>query len=97
MLSINDIKKRIIPICAKYGVKQAILFGSYVKGNATKNSDIDIYLDSGLRGLKFVELIESLRQSLDNIEVDALDKKHIQPNSLIDLEIHRTGVEVYAK
>ena len=48
VLELSDIFN---PIFEQYGVKRAILFGSYAKGKATAKSDIDILVDSGLRGL----------------------------------------------
>ena len=52
--TIDDIKTVLHPIFIKHSVKKAILFGSYVKGLANQNSEVDLLLDSGLRGLKFV-------------------------------------------
>ena len=46
--SINEIRDAIIPIANKYKVKRIALFGSYAKGEAGKNSDIDLHLiDTG--------------------------------------------------
>ena len=42
MLSIDEIKRRISPICQKYSVSEAFLFGSYARGDATEDSDVDI-------------------------------------------------------
>jgi len=36
---------KIIPILKKYGVKKASLFGSVVRGDIHKNSDIDILVE----------------------------------------------------
>lgn len=43
---INEIKRRITPVLKKYDVKAAFLFGSYARGTATSNSDIDIRVDT---------------------------------------------------
>lgn len=45
ILSINDIKTKITPICKNYDVAQAYLFGSYARGEATEDSDVDIRID----------------------------------------------------
>ena len=37
----------------------------YGKGSANASSDVDLLVDSGLKGLKFVGLIEALRVALD--------------------------------
>lgn len=47
ILTIKQIKRQIIPVLAKYGIQEIYLFGSYARGEATKESDIDIYCDSG--------------------------------------------------
>ena len=80
--TIDDIKAVLHPVFVKHSVKKAVLFGSYVKGMANQNSDVDLLLDSGLRGLKFVELIEEIRTVL-NKDVDVFDKTHIISNSKI--------------
>ena len=56
-----------------------------------------MYFDSGLKGLKFIGMIENIREVLADKEIDALDKTHILEDSLIAMEIKNTGVELYAK
>ncbi len=41
------------------------LFGSYAKGRAKDNSDVDLYVSSSLTGLRFVGLIEKIRVKLN--------------------------------
>ena len=94
--TINQIKLRISPILEEYGVKRATLFGSYSQGKATEKSDIDLLVDSGLRGLRFVGLIEDLRLAAEK-DVDVLDISHIEAGTEIDSEIKRTGVLIYEK
>lgn len=92
--TIDDIKEALYPIFVKHSVKKAVLFGSYVKGLANGNSDVDLLLDSGLRGLKFVGLMEDVRSALDK-DVDVFDTAHIVPNSRISSEISKDGVVIY--
>lgn len=47
VLTIKQIKKTIKPILNKYGIKDIYLFGSYSRGEANANSDVDIYCDKG--------------------------------------------------
>ena len=47
MLNIPTIKEKISPICRQYGVKEAYLFGSYARGDATEESDIDLRIEKG--------------------------------------------------
>ena len=94
--SVDEIKTVLFPVFVRYNVKKAVLFGSYVKGLADKNSDVDLLLDSGLRGLKFIGLIEDVRTALDK-DVDVFDETHIIPNSKIDSEISKDGVVIYER
>ncbi|RQD69885.1 MAG: nucleotidyltransferase domain-containing protein [Tindallia sp. MSAO_Bac2] len=90
----EEIIQHLVPILKKYGVKKAILFGSYAKGEATNASDIDLLVDSRLRGLQFVGLMEDIRRAV-NKEVDVLDVTHIEKDSKIDHEISKEGVVIY--
>lgn len=47
ILTIKQIKDRIRPIIKKHSIKEVYLFGSYARGEANRNSDVDIYCDSG--------------------------------------------------
>lgn len=96
VLSVNDIQERLKPVFANHKIRQAILFGSYGKGTATKQSDVDLLVNSNLRGLKFVGFVEKLREALGGKEMDVFDVSHIEPKSRIDEEIKRTGIEIYA-
>lgn len=89
-----EIKRRLEPIFTSTGVKTAIIFGSYAQGQATTESDIDILVDSGLRGLDFVGLVEYIREALQK-EVDVLDVQYLKPNSLVRQEATSTGVLIY--
>lgn len=73
-----------------------MLFGSYAKGLAKINSDVDILVDSGLKGLAFYELLEDVVNSLGK-DVEMIDVSQVIPNSDIDNEIKRTGVMIYGE
>lgn len=94
--TITELSTALNPIFEEFHIKKAILFGSYGKLLATEKSDVDLLVDSGLKGLKFVGLIESIREVLDK-EVDVFDVQHINPGSPIDEEIKSTGVLIYGK
>lgn len=96
--SIEDIKNMIYEILANTEVEKAILFGSYAKNKPTKNSDIDILIDSKgkIKGLKFFAMVDKIREKLDK-EVDVIEKLEIDKNSKIEKEIEKTGVVIYEK
>ena len=47
MLTIPIIKNKISPICKRYGIAKAYLFGSYSRNDAHENSDVDLYIEPG--------------------------------------------------
>ena len=94
--TLPEIERILSPVFSEYPVKKAILFGSYAKGLAEPNSDVDILVDSGLKGLSFFGLLEDVATALDK-NVDLLDITQIEPDSNIHLEIVKSGVVIYEK
>ena len=47
ILTIKQIKDKIKPVMEKHRIKNVYLFGSYARGEANRNSDVDIYCDRG--------------------------------------------------
>ena len=47
ILSIKQIKELIKPVVLKHKIKDVYLFGSYARGEANTESDVDIYCSSG--------------------------------------------------
>lgn len=47
MLTIPAIRQRIAPICKRYGIEKAYLFGSYSRNDANENSDVDLHIEPG--------------------------------------------------
>lgn len=97
VFSLDEIKIRLNPVFQSYDVKTAVLFGSYGRGTASMKSDIDLLVDSGLKGLRFVGLIEDIRQALGEKSIDLFDVAHIEKGSIIEHEISQTGVKIYEK
>ena len=92
--TVNDIKIILQPVFKKHNIKKAVLFGSYAKGEADAKSDIDIMVDSNLRGLAFYGLLEDVVNAV-GLQVDLLDRRQIIPASKIQAEIKNTGVVIY--
>lgn len=70
-MTIQNIKKKIIPILKRQGVMKAAIFGSFARNEATKKSDIDILVNLkkdktlfDLVGLK-LELEDKLGRKVD--------------------------------
>lgn len=47
MTDMYTIKDILSPIAEEYGVKRLFLFGSYAKGTANENSNVDLLLEKG--------------------------------------------------
>ncbi len=96
MPTIDSIRENLIPVFGRYNVRKAVLFGSYAKGMADEKSDVDILVDSGLRGLKFFGLLEDVTSAL-NMQVDLIDSSQVEPGSRVQSEIDSTGVLIYGE
>ena len=75
VLTIKQIKERIRPVMEKHGIKDVYLFGSYSRGEANRNSDVDIYCDKGdvdtlwKHSALEDELVEALGKDVDVITI----------------------------
>ena len=67
VLTIKQIKQRILPVLQKHSIKEVYLFGSYSRGEANNNSDVDIYCEKGDVKTLFEQshLIEELENALE--------------------------------
>ncbi len=77
-MNVSEIKKQIMPILRKYGVRRASIFGSAVRGEMKESSDIDILveIEKDISLLDFValklELEETLGRKVDLVEFDTI-------------------------
>lgn len=75
----DEIRKIIYPILQNYGVSRAYLFGSYARGEATEQSDIDLRIDGGKiesmfgLGALYYELTEALKKPVDLVTTESLN------------------------
>ena len=80
------------------GVWRVYLYGSYVKGKYTKNSDIDlaIFLDlNELDGFEEDALLMKLRRKVDlSIEPHSFAKTDFDPSNPLIKEILKTGERI---
>ena len=91
---IEEIKRRLTPVFQRYGVRKAVLFGSYARGEARPVSDVDILVDSGLMGLAFYGFGFDVSEALQK-ELHIFDMREVLVDSRIDREIKNTGVRIY--
>ena len=81
--SIDEIKKIAAPVAAAHGVRSMRLFGSYARGQATEQSDIDLRIDCGkvtdlfAWGSLLADLQDVFRKNLDLVTTEGLDPAFI--------------------
>ena len=88
--TIDEIREIVADLAARYGADRIYLFGSYARGDANKDSDIDLRIDKGaIRGLQMGGLAADLEDALgipvDLVPTGSLDSKFL--NSISDDEV----------
>jgi predicted nucleotidyltransferase len=76
----TDLTQKTIPILKRYGVAKAAVFGSYARGEAKNDSDIDLLVDikKNISLLDFSALKQELQELL-NRRVDLIEYSQIKP------------------
>lgn len=91
---IKEILSTLFESAYKGKVEYCYLFGSYAKGYAKDNSDVDLFISSSLKGLDFVGLIEACRRAL-NKRVDLIRPEELNNNIPLLNEIMKDGIKIY--
>ena len=80
VFTIKDIVRLVKPVAEKYGVKAVYLFGSYARGEADENSDLD-FLVFGGEDFKLTmifalaeDLRDILKKNVDVFEISEINK-----------------------
>lgn len=94
ILNTNIIKKICDDIFSEYDVSYCYLFGSYAKGKANENSDVDLLVSTSISGIQFYDLVESLREGLKK-KVDVLNVEQLKDNIDLINEILKDGIKIY--
>lgn len=79
---IVKIKKKIVPILKKHGVKKAGVFGSVARGEQNKKSDVDILIKFKKDDDKSLLDLVSLKLDLEEVlkrKVDLVEYSTIKP------------------
>lgn len=82
ILTIKEIKEKVFPIFLKRGIKDIYLFGSYARGEATIESDVDIFCEKG-----------SVKTLLDQISLEEEIKKSLGKE--VDLVFETSSMSPY--
>ncbi len=90
LYTVEEIASRIMPVAMKYQLPAVYLFGSYARGTATEDSDIDLLVDTtgtNLKGLfalgaLYCDLEEALDKKIDLITISSLEQEAHMPSEL---------------
>ena len=78
--STTDIAKIVAPIAERHNLKAVYLFGSYARGKASNESDVDLLIDSSTaphKGLQYFDIIADFEQSFGEGSVDIIDMNQV--------------------
>ena len=83
VLQLHEIRDAVTDLGVRYGIDAAWLFGSYARGDATPESDVDLRIEQGnlrgffaLSGLRLA-LQEQLGANVDLLTSDSLDERFL--------------------
>lgn len=102
--TVNELRSIITPIAKRYQLPSVSLFGSYARGDATANSDVDLIVDtSGTNltslfslGALYCDIESALNKEIDLITENSLTQRTTSQSDLSFREnIHRERVSIY--
>ena len=102
-LSIDSIRLMILPAVLKYGIERATLFGSYARGEAKEDSDVDFLIEcNGIDTMtEYLSLTDDLKtaigKNVDIVMYDALQTDRSRAAKRLRQNIEKDKVIVYEK
>lgn len=86
-MDIQKIEDQLISILQKHGAVKIGIFGSYARGEANSESDLDLLVDFSSRKslLTLVRIKRELSESL-GIDIDLLTEAAISPHMIHDIK-----------
>ena len=101
ILTIDEIRAKIRPICDQYKIEKVWLFGSYARGEAREDSDVDLHVKAAeeMRFLElggfYADLKEALGKEIDLItripEEYKIFKKYVEREEILIYDSEREG------
>lgn len=92
--TVKEIKEKVTPVAKSFGVKSVCLFGSYARGSADDESDVDIFIEKGrlkslIQYFMFVSELEKILECHVDVVTTGIEDKDFLRN------IQREGVLLY--
>lgn len=80
--TIDQIREMLVPLLRRYGARHAALFGSYARGEATADSDLDVLIDGGpeFKLTDIFSIAEDLYEASGK-QVDVYEVSELNPQS----------------
>lgn len=93
ILSLDGLSGIVRPIIDRHRVDKAVVFGSYARGTATPESDIDmvVYGGDGFQARSVFAIAEELHEASGK-RVDVYERREIQEGSPLLRAIEEEGV-----
>ena len=94
--TIEELRSRIAPIAQRHGVQSVSLFGSYSKGTAADDSDIDLKIEKGkLRSLFQIcgfrlAVEDALERPVDLVTSESSDRDFLDMIAKDEVLLYRT-------
>lgn len=78
--SFEEIVERVRPVAEKYGLRSVYLFGSYARGDADDDSDVDLLVDAeNVHGFRFFGMYDdfctALEKEVDMVTLNSLERQ----------------------
>ena len=86
--TIDELRRLIAPIAKQHGVRSVALFGSYSRGTATPDSDVDLLIEKGQARTLF---------QLSGFRLDVEDALHLPVDLVTTESSDRDFVDMIAK
>jgi predicted nucleotidyltransferase len=104
--TIEQLKERIAPLAVKYDLPAVYVFGSYARGEATENSDVDILIDKTGSTIKslfdraalYNDLNETLSKNVDLITISGIEQDDVKKRTPWFVEnLNRERIAIYER
>ena len=95
--SVDELRQIIAPIAQEHGVKSVFLFGSYSRGTASADSDVDLKIEKGRLSSLFqlsdfrLAVEDALKLSVDLVTSEASDRAFLDTIGRDEVLLYRNS------